>query len=137
MAGSIGKIEICNDFLGIYDSVVWGVTNLVAGDGLGGVGFASVNEGSFASTVDEPGGILAVTTDTGDNDNGALLLGKFKPADGVMVFETRFKYNNMDCAVFAGFRDDGARHACHACRVRHGYHDLQRHGRHGRHPVRR
>ena len=104
MAGSIGKIEVYNDFLGIYDSVVWGATNLVSGD-LGGFGFTSVNEGSFASTVDEPGGILAITTDTADNDNAALIAGKFKPADGLMVFETRFKYSNVDTSIFVGFSE--------------------------------
>lgn len=105
MAGSFGKIEVFNDFLGIYDSVVWGATNLVSGDGLGGWGFTSVNEGSFASTVDEPGGILAITTDTADNDNAALIVGKFKPADGVMTMETRLKYSSTDTSVFVGFSE--------------------------------
>ena len=100
-----GKIVKGNDFLGIYDSVVWGATNLVAGDGLGGVGFASVNEGSFASTVDESGGVLAVTTDTGDNDNAVLLLGKFAPRDGTISTSARFKYSNVDCSIFFGLTE--------------------------------
>lgn len=107
MSGSKGTIEFGSDFTGIYDSVAWGAANLVAGDGLGagGIGFASVNEGSFASTVDEPGGILAITTDTADNDNAVLMAGKFKPADGVVTLEARFKYSNADCAVFVGFTE--------------------------------
>lgn len=105
MAGSFGRIRWGSDFTGIYDSVAWGATNLVAGDGLGGVGFASVNEGSFASTIDEPGGILAVTTDTGDNDNAVLIGARGKAADGVMFMEARFKYSNVDCAVFVGFTE--------------------------------
>lgn len=106
MAGSYGRIQFGSDFTGIYDSVAWGATNLVAGEGLGdGLGFASVNEGSFASTVDETGGILAITTDTGDNDNAVLLAGKFSPADGPIVLEARYKYSNVDCAIFCGFTE--------------------------------
>lgn len=106
MAGSVGKIKLCNDFLGSYNSVAWGSAQLVAGDGLGGMGFTSVNEGSFASTVDEPGGILAITTDTGDNDNAALFLGPFQPSTGgPVVNEWRYKYSNVDCAIFCGFTE--------------------------------
>lgn len=106
MAGSYGKIKFGSDFTGKYDSVVWGAAALVSGDTWGdGIGFVSVNEGSFASTVDEPGGILAITTDTGDNDNAVLFAGPFKAADGGMEVEARFKYSNVDCAVFVGFTE--------------------------------
>lgn len=105
MAGSKGRIAFGGDFTGKYDSVVWGAAALVSGDLAPGVGFVSVNEGSFASTVDEPGGILAITTDTGDNDNAVLFAGPFKAADGNIVLETRFKYSNVDCAVFVGFTE--------------------------------
>ena len=101
-----GKIYWGSDFTSIYDSVVWGASNLVAGEGIGGgLGFASVNEGSFASTVDEAGGILAITTDTADNDNAVLMAGKFAPRDGLMVLRARFKYSNVDCAIFVGFAE--------------------------------
>jgi hypothetical protein len=106
MPGANGRIPFGSDFTGIYDSVAWGATNLVAGEGIGnGLGFTSVNEGSFASTVDESGGILAITTDTADNDNAALIAGKFAPRDGQMWMEARFKYSNVDCAVFVGFAE--------------------------------
>ena len=105
MAGSVGRVKWGSDFTGLYDSVVWGTGQLVAGDGLGGVGFASVNEGSFASTVDEDGGILAVTTDTGDNDNAVLVGPRCKPANGVAMVEGRFKYSNVDCSIFFGFTE--------------------------------
>lgn len=99
-------VEWGSDFTGTYDSVAWGSANLVAGEGIGdGLGFTSVNEGSFASTVDEAGGILAITTDTGDNDNAALMAGKFAPRDGVMKLCARFKYSNVDCAIFVGFTE--------------------------------
>ena len=105
MAGSRGRIAFGGDFTGKYDSVVWGAASLVSGDLAPGVGFVSVNEGSFASTVDEPGGILAITTDTGDNDNAVLFAGPFRPADGYIELEARFKYSNVDCAVFVGFTE--------------------------------
>lgn len=101
-----GKIRFGSDFTGIYDSVVWGTGALVSGDTWGGgMGFTSVNEGSFASTVDESGGVLAITTDTGDNDNAAIIAGKFAPRDGVMAMRARFKYSNVDCAIFVGFAE--------------------------------
>lgn len=101
-----GRIRAFSDFSGGYDSVVWGTGQLVSGDTWGaGIGFTSVNEGSFASTVDETGGVLAITTDTADNDNAALFAGKGSPRDGVMVSIARFKYSNVDCAVFHGFTE--------------------------------
>lgn len=105
MSGSRSAIRFGSDFTGIYDSLAWGAASPVAGEISGGIGFVSVNEGSFASTVDEPGGILAITTDTADNDNAVLLAGKFKPSDGKAVVEARFKYSNVDCAVFVGFSE--------------------------------
>lgn len=106
MAGSFGRIPFGSDFTGIYDSVVWGATNLVSGEGIGnGLGFASVNEGSFASTIDEDGGILAITTDTADNDNAVLIGPRCKPASGLAWAEARFKYSNVDTSVFFGFSE--------------------------------
>lgn len=99
---SSGKIYFGSDFTGEYGSVAWGATGLVA-PLADSVGFASVNEGSFASTVDESGGILAITTDTGDNDNALLFAGPFCPRDGKMVVHARFKYSNVDVAVWVGF----------------------------------
>ncbi len=101
-----GRVHFGSDFTSIYDSVVFGGTNLVAGEGIGdGLGFTSVNEGSFASTVDESGGILAITTDTADNDNAALIAGKFAPRDGPMWLSARFKYSNVDSSIFVGFAE--------------------------------
>ncbi|HAM41158.1 MAG TPA: hypothetical protein DCP69_07420 [Candidatus Omnitrophica bacterium] len=102
-----GRIEFGSDFTGLYDSVAWGTAQLVAGEGLGnGLGFTSVNEGSFATTVDESGGILAITTDTGDNDNAAIVAGKFCPRDGKMVLRTRFKYSSATTpSIWVGFSE--------------------------------
>lgn len=104
MAGSFGRIEFGHDFTGVWNDMVWGTGTLVT-PLPGGLAFTSVNEGSFANTVDEPGGILAITTDTGDNDNAALFAGPFKAADGGMSMEARFKYSNVDCAIFVGFTE--------------------------------
>jgi hypothetical protein len=97
-------VKVFSDFTGYYDSVAWGAAGLVA-PLASDIGFCSVNEGSFASTVDESGGILAITTDTGDDDNAVLLAGKFAPRDGKMVLRTRFKYSNVGCAIFVGFTE--------------------------------
>jgi hypothetical protein len=101
-----GRIKWGSDFTGIYDSIVWGAGSLVATLD-GSVGFTSVNEGSFASTVDETGGVLAITTDTGDNDNAALIAGKFSPRDGKMVVRGRWKLNNVTTlsSVYFGFAE--------------------------------
>ncbi len=100
-----GKIYWGSDFTAIYNDVAWGAGTLVAPLG-GGIGFTSVNEGSFASTVDESGGVLAITTDTADNDNAALIAGKFAPHDGKMVMHARFKISDVTTdAVFVGFAE--------------------------------
>jgi hypothetical protein len=102
--GSFGRLHIHEDFLGCgAPNAAWSDT------GIGHVGqlaFTSVNEGSFAFTVDEPGGILAVTTDIADNDNWAGFAGTFKPADGGCYMEARFKVAVITTSsVFCGFSE--------------------------------
>ena len=99
-----GKIYWGSDFTGFVADQVWGTGTLVA-PLAPSIGFTSVNEGSFASTTDESGGILAITTDTGDDDNACLAAGPFCPRDGKMVMRARFKYSNVDCAIFVGFAE--------------------------------
>jgi len=99
-----GLITVWDDFTGIVNDVVWGTGTLVA-PLANGIGFTSVNEGSFANTVDEPGGILAITTDTGDDDNAVLFGGPFFARDGGCEMKARFKYSNVDCAVLVGFQE--------------------------------
>jgi hypothetical protein len=70
------------------------------------VNYVSVNEGRFAATTDEPGGILAITTDTADNDNCFLCIGPFKPADGGIVMEARLKMADITTgALYVGFTE--------------------------------
>lgn len=96
-----GEILVEEDFTGFDADKTWGTGTF----NVGRVFVCSVNEGSIEHTVDEPGGIVAFTTDTGDNDNVAIFAGPLKAADGPLVVETRFKYSNVDCAVFAGFTE--------------------------------
>ena len=60
---------------------------------------------TYAATVDESGGILALGTGATDNDNAVLRAGPFAPRDGKIVLNARFKYSNVDCAVFVGFTE--------------------------------
>ena len=110
--GSFGEIKVFEDFLHFEDNIAaTGVaTGIVFGTGyvsVGELGLVSVNEGSLAWTIDEPGGILAITTDTGDDDNAALLAGPFARSDGGMQMECRFKIDNVttESAIFAGFTE--------------------------------
>jgi hypothetical protein len=101
--GSFGELKVFEDFLAPDDDHSW-----VAGGGLlGNISYVSVNEGSFEWTVDEPGGILAATTDVGDNDNIVLKIGTFVPADGGMQMEARFKLDNVTTlsSLFVGFTE--------------------------------
>ena len=96
-----GKVRVWDDFLGPDNDLTWGTGTVKVGN----FGFVSVNEGSFEWTIDEPGGIVAITTDVGNDDNAALMAGTYKPADGGMLMEARLKMSNVDCALFVGFSE--------------------------------
>lgn len=96
------KLEVKDHFLGPDNDLTWGTGTVKVGN----FGFVSDNEGTFEWTVDEPGGIVAFTTDSGDDDNAALFAGAFQPADGKLVTEWRFKFNSATLsAVFVGFSE--------------------------------
>lgn len=99
--GSFGRTEVFEDFLGVDPDATWAA----GGFAIGGVSVTSVNEGSVETTVDEPGGIIAITTDTADNDNVALYAGTFQPSLGPVVMEARYKYSNVDTSIFCGFTE--------------------------------
>lgn len=116
--GTYAEIKVFEDFLhfedniaatGLATAIVWGTGYVSVGD----LGFVSVNEGSLAWTIDEPGGILAITTDVGDDDNAVLIAGRFQPgADGVggggCETESRVKHNTtgaVQLAVWCGFSE--------------------------------
>lgn len=111
--GTFGEIRVWEDFTHFEDNIAATglATAIVFGTGyvsVGDVGLVSVNEGSLAWTIDEPGGILAITTDTGDDDNACLIAGPFRPADGGCECEYRFKFDGAATtfpAIFAGFSE--------------------------------
>lgn len=95
--GTVGDFRDCEDFVGGIGQVTWG-----AGVGvLGKLHYTSVNEGSFAITTDESGGVIAVTTDTADNDNWFGFVGMFKPSDGTCFIEARVKVGSVAAAKTA------------------------------------
>ena len=104
--GSFGEIRAFNDFTSLASDVtlVAGVNDLPGGQGWAAI---SVNEGSVAEVVDESGGVIQFTTDTGDNDNVCLVAGPFDPSKGPVSFEARFKCPTVVTrqAVYAGFTE--------------------------------
>ena len=101
--GNFGEIRAFNDFTGIYEDVTWATSTVELG---GGWGLYSVNEGTIQDVTDEEGGIIQLLTDTGDNDNCALVAGPFKPSNGGCAMEARFKVaDDLNVAIFAGFSE--------------------------------
>jgi len=101
--GNFGEIRAFNDFTGTYETVTWDAATVELG---GGWGLYSVNEGTIQDVKDEEGGIIQLLTDTGDNDNAALVAGPFKPSNGGCVMEARFKVaDDLNVAIFAGFME--------------------------------
>lgn len=104
--GTFGRVKFENDFTAGIDSQVPAATGEWLG---GGVGLVGVNEGVLIFTADESGGVLDITTDTGDDDNQALLAGTFTPGDGGMWMEARFKITDSvgatRAAVWCGFAE--------------------------------
>ena len=106
--GSNGRIKFYNDFTAPPGGITTGVPDALFQNLGGGVGLIGVNEGVLALTVDEPGGVISITTDTGDNDNHCLVAGAFKPSDGGFWMETRLKIGSVAAtkvACFVGFTE--------------------------------
>lgn len=108
-AGSRGVVKFYNDFTAPPGGITTGVPDALFTNLGGGVGLIGVNEGVLNLIVDEPGGVIDILTDTGDNDNQALVAGTFKPADGGMWMECRLKITDSvaatRAAVFVGFSE--------------------------------
>jgi hypothetical protein len=101
--GTLGRITNINDFCGSFEDETWATSSVDLGDGWYMV---SVNEGTIQKVVDEPGGVIQFLTDTGDNDNAALLSGPYRPADGGVEMECRFKVADaLTVAFFVGFSE--------------------------------
>lgn len=91
-----GKIYAGSDFVGANGSAA------VIGPDIQAFG---VGTETYAATVDESGGILALGSGATDDDNAVLRMGPFCPRDGKMTARARFKYSNVDCAVYFGFAE--------------------------------
>ena len=93
---SKGRITAWSDFNGGYEDITWASTSV---DIDGGWYIVSVAEG------------IQFDTDTGTNDNVALISGPFRPADGGCWMEVRFKImddavaNLTDLECFVGFSE--------------------------------
>ena len=106
--GSRARLVIDEDFL--FGPVATGAndyyTHETGTNKIGQVTMVGVAEGSFVFTTDEPGGILAITTDVADDDNNAIFVGPFQPADGAIILECRFKFDSATLGkVWAGFSE--------------------------------
>tara|TARA_R110000765_G_scaffold210578_1_gene315750 strand:- start:120 stop:911 length:792 start_codon:yes stop_codon:yes gene_type:complete len=90
--GSFGRVKAWNDYTSIPAVTAAGSVPLAQGSILGG-GWAAhgVNEGAIDAVVDEPNGIVALTSDTADDDNIFISAGTWSPINGGMVMEARIR----------------------------------------------
>lgn len=102
--GSFGRVRIFEDFLGMAPvSAAISLTSDVV-TRMGQLSYIGVAEGAATMLVDEPGGVISITTSGNDNDNACLFAGPFKPSDGGVVMEVRFKVEDVDAsAIFVGW----------------------------------
>ncbi len=100
--GSFGRVRVFEDFLGsnVNEDPVVTFNNLS-----GSLGTIAVATATAVNVVDEPGGIISITTGVTDDNNAAIYAGVFKPVDGGCVMEARFKRPSSVLlnAVFCGF----------------------------------
>src|SRR3990167_10896765 len=99
--GSFGRISIREDFTG--GITVEGTTERTK---FGDLAQLAVGTAVLSQTVDEPGGVLAMTTGASSGDNVVLYGGPFKPADGGCWMEARIKMDALTTiAVYVGFSE--------------------------------
>ncbi len=101
--GSFSRVRVFEDFVSKYEGSTAFTTTFT---GIGNLAAISVSagNGTTVTVVDEPGGVVSLTTHSDDNDNVALHCGMFKPADGGCWMEARFKAAVVTTpAIFCGF----------------------------------
>ena len=107
--GSFGVVRAWNDFTAPPGGITTGVPDALYNNLGGGWGLVGVNEGIIDLVVDEANGWLSITTDTGDNDNHAIVAGAWRPSAGGMEMEIRLKpitsYAATRLAIFVGFTE--------------------------------
>ena len=105
--GTKGRIRFDNDFTGVSGVVVIPATGIPLGGGVGVIGIGTT--GSLSAVLDEPGGVVSILTTASDDENEALVAGNFKPSDGGMWMEARFKIPTSVAAtreaVWCGFTE--------------------------------
>ncbi len=103
--GIFGRISEFQDFMGGYEDITWASTST---DLKHGWYMVSVNDGTIQKVVDEPGGVVQFLTATADNDNVVLLSGPYRPADGGIWTEVRFKVADdmANTQLYAGFVEE-------------------------------
>ncbi len=104
--GSYARIHLFEDFLfADLDSVEVAVAD-AAPERIGQVTVGGNDDAlTLAPTVNEPGGILSITNDTGTTDFGwAMYAAPLVPDDGVAVIEVRLKFTDISGTnFFVGF----------------------------------
>jgi len=100
--GTKGRTRIFEDFLGNYVTTVPTTTY----SSMGLLGCCAYEAAACSSTVDEPGGVIKITTGATDDYGVAMFVGVFKPNDGGCVMEARFKLASATTtAVYCGFSE--------------------------------
>ena len=108
--GNFGRVRAWNDFTAIPPITAAADVPLDFGSLLGG-GWSlhGDDEGTATSLADEPGGVLSLVTDGGDNDSAFVSAGVWQPADGGMECEFRVKIPTSVAttriAAWAGFTE--------------------------------
>lgn len=101
--GSFGRIRNFQDFCGHFGDVTWASTSVDLGEGWFMV---SDDEGTLNEVKDEANGVLQFLTDVGDDDSVVLASGPFRPTDGPMQVEARFKIaDDLVAATYVGFAE--------------------------------
>lgn len=102
--GSFGRTRAFHDFLGTLEDVSWAATSVDLGNDWF---LVSVNQGTINDVTDESGGVQQFLTAASQNDNAVLASGLYRPADGELNFEAKFKVADdiLNTAVYAGFTE--------------------------------
>lgn len=108
--GNFGRVRAWNDFTAKVPITAAADVPLDFGSLLGG-GWSlhGDEEGTATTLTDEPGGVLSLVSDTGDDDSSWITAGVWKPSDGGMECEFRIKIPTSVSATrssaWAGFTE--------------------------------
>lgn len=103
--GARGKIRVWEDFMAVAPATTVADATLTPYNELS---IAAISgDVSFASTVDESGGVMSFSGAAGAGDGVALYCSPFRPSDnGTVSFEARWKSSSVtDFRMFMGFQE--------------------------------